>query len=443
MEQSTHCVIGIGSRETMPPRSVAKVKSLKSKVASNDFQKQRITGMWSEMTSPGCSAPNLQIICKDRSLQCNQTILAASSRFLKQLLEGMGLMTGDRSFRESDWMTLYLPDVEGEVMERCLTILYDGFFIPVKKDPTITTNLLEKVKKLWNDVLKIDCAKFNNKNFTFEGVAGDIKQRSFEDHSKVADDKVTLEVAKLQENANKLDYSLHSLIKDEEVSHGELNSIPVTATGKSSVYSPIPGTPSSSISKKRKSSSAETASKTSTMDSSASQQDTSHAKFTDTIKNILQKKFPEAKKVRSERVVYSVERVHVCVICQGKKNGKPDKEALNLSFSQPRKLKEHYSKHFYDEGKIFEFFPVEDRNKNEDGSVKDHFGNMFKYRCDKQNRDNKDEPCWKSKKQRCGYKELALHNATDHDLFEEIIANDEREEIQELLDELQENATVN
>ena len=137
--------------------------------------------------------------------------------------------------------------------------------------------------------------------------------------------------------------------------------------------------------------------------------------------------------------VYSVERIHICVICKGRKpDGRVDKEAMNLSMVDLRLLKEHYSRHFYDEGKIFEFFPVEERNKNPDGSVKDHFGNIFKYRCDKMSANNPGEPCWKSKRQKCGYKELALHNATEHELFEEIIVNDERPELLELIDQIQE-----
>ena len=75
------------------------------------------------------------------------------------------------------------------------------------------------------------------------------------------------------------------------------------------------------------------------------------------------------------------------------------------------------------------------------GSVKDHFGSKFKYQCDKKSKDNPQDPCWKSKKQKCGYKELALHNCTDHELFEEIISHDERPEIQGLIDDLKEHSS--
>jgi len=165
-------------------------------------------------------------------------------------------------------------------------------------------------------------------------------------------------------------------------------------------------------------------------------------KSASTTEHKLEKKeLNSVKKVRETlNVVYSVERVHICVICNGKKpDGKNDREAMNLSFSDLRKLKEHYSKHFYNEGKIFEFFPFEEKNKNPDGSIKDQFGAEFKYRCNKMSSDNPEEVCWKSRKPKCGYKELALHNATDHELFEEIIVNDERSELQNLLEQIQDS----
>ena len=82
--------------------------------------------------------------------------------------------------------------------------------------------------------------------------------------------------------------------------------------------------------------------------------------------------------------LFSVEIAHCCVICKGKdKDGKVDKDASNLSLSDPKRLKEHYCRHFYTEGKLFELLPLEDGNKREDGSPLDEFGRQYKYKCDK------------------------------------------------------------
>ena len=137
--------------------------------------------------------------------------------------------------------------------------------------------------------------------------------------------------------------------------------------------------------------------------------------------------------------LFSVEIAHCCVICGGKdKDGKIDKEASNLSLSDPKRLKEHYCRHFYTEGKLFDLLPLEEGNKKEDGSILDEFGRMYKYKCDKKSVTRPGEPCWKSKKRPCGYKEIALHHAAEHGLFETIIEADQRPEIQELVKKLEE-----
>ena len=77
--------------------------------------------------------------------------------------------------------------------------------------------------------------------------------------------------------------------------------------------------------------------------------------------------------------LFSVEIAHCCVICGGKdKDGKIDKEASNLSLSDPKRLKEHYCRHFYTEGKLFDLLPLEEGNKKEDGSILDEFGKPAK-----------------------------------------------------------------
>ena len=136
--------------------------------------------------------------------------------------------------------------------------------------------------------------------------------------------------------------------------------------------------------------------------------------------------------------LFSVEIAHCCVICGGKdKEGKIDKEASNLSLSDPKRLKEHYCRHFYNEGKLFDLLPLEEANKKEDGSILDEFGRQYRYKCDKKSVTRPGEPCWKSKKRPCGYKEIALHHAAEHGLFETIIEADQRTEVQDLVRKLE------
>merc|ERR1712098_796692 len=66
---------------------------------------------------------------------------------------------------------------------------------------------------------------------------------------------------------------------------------------------------------------------------------------------------------------YSVETIHTCYICRGMKDGKRDPDA-EISFSAIKKLKEHYGKHFYSEGLIFEYFEVGERIKTQMGALK-------------------------------------------------------------------------
>jgi len=130
---------------------------------------------------------------------------------------------------------------------------------------------------------------------------------------------------------------------------------------------------------------------------------------------------------------YSVETIHTCYICRGMKDGKRDPDA-EISFSAIKKLKEHYGKHFYSEGLIFEYFEVGESNKNPDGSIKDQFGKVKKYKCE-------EKGCWKVKKPPCGYKEMALHMSSEHGIFEKIIAKDSRPVLHKLLDEIKENTS--
>ena len=138
----------------------------------------------------------------------------------------------------------------------------------------------------------------------------------------------------------------------------------------------------------------------------------------------------QSTKTSKIEVSYSVQQVHTCLICNGMTpEGKVDKEASDLSFGEAKRLKEHYSKHFYNEGKILKAFPPDEKNLDSQGKIIDQFGRQLKYRCTAAG-------CWKAKRPPCGYKEMALHEAADHGLWERIAAEDERPEVRRLVQQI-------
>ena len=417
----------------MPPRSVQKAKSFLSKIRSQAFQKTRTSTIWNE-TLAFLDSPDLKIICKDEvPVMTHQIILAGVSPFVKELLDGVNFKTCDGSIKSLECATLLLPDLKSESLKRCLSVLYDGF--AEVNQSALESSIFKEMKFIWNNILKIEVVKLKDRDkIMFDTIPKVKNKRTFEmkKEAKISEDlenrfKEVMSVT--MDEATSTDYAL----KTESVTETDLENVLDSA-----LKTPV-RTPSSRDSSDNFRTPISTVSSRKRKHLSANKQDNPNdsENVVQEIKDILEN---SAKKVKKD-VIYSVERVHVCLICDGMKNGKRDREGSNLSFSQPRKLKEHYSKHFYDEGKIFEFFPPENGNRNEDGSVKDHFGSKFKYQCEKKSRENPQDPCWKSKKQKCGYKELALHNCTDHELFEEIISHDERPEIQGLIDDLKEHSS--
>ena len=137
-----------------------------------------------------------------------------------------------------------------------------------------------------------------------------------------------------------------------------------------------------------------------------------------------------AKKVRAEGGgTYFVEEVHVCKLCHGKdQNGKVDKDGLNLSFRELKKLVGHYGKHLYDEGKVFKYVPLGPDNVDKGQGI-DEFGKTFRYKCGIKS-------CWKFVKGECGYKEFALHMISDHEALEQVLKDDPRPELQDLLGQI-------
>jgi len=132
-------------------------------------------------------------------------------------------------------------------------------------------------------------------------------------------------------------------------------------------------------------------------------------------------------RIESGRQVYSAQAIHRCVICKGKHpDGKIDKDASNLSFNQLRRLKEHYAKCLYGQGKVSKFVNPEEFNLDkETGKVIDEFGRQYKYQCSVAG-------CWKQKKN-CGYKELAMHNTVEHGVIESVLELETDPELLEVL----------
>ena len=124
----------------------------------------------------------------------------------------------------------------------------------------------------------------------------------------------------------------------------------------------------------------------------------------------------------------SILRKHACLLCFG--NGK---EGPFLSFKELSKFKEHYSQCFYDEGVYPRFISPGQGNTADDGSVIDETGatNGASYRC-------RVIDCWLQKKTGDaalkGYKDYAIHMATDHGVLEQIIAQDGRQQLKEILE---------
>ena len=118
------------------------------------------------------------------------------------------------------------------------------------------------------------------------------------------------------------------------------------------------------------------------------------------------------------------EEIHNCLLCVGK-----DKDGLNLSLD-PSKLwtvRYHYASCYFDSGVYHtlggSYLPGE-QNSNEDGSARDVLGREVKYRC-------MEEGC--TIKRQVGYKELCIHMASDHGGLEKVMAEDEREEVRDLV----------
>jgi len=399
----------------------------------------KFSRLWKDVTkSSNLPIPDLIIICKDDTLYCHQSIVAGASGFLRTMLQNISLKNGDDGFRINEDATIFLPDEDSEVIKKCLRLLYDGVFA-VGKSPE-DRRITKEVKNTWMNVLYCDILKMNNKeSFEVKQLEKKISERNFgfgeEDYSE--EESMKTDNYEDYDTTDIIDYTLH-----EDV---PINPIDCNMDDVRKDQSPT------SCSKRKLSSLDEdliSALKQATdltnkkPKESRSSNDCIESNDVlendglfpeETIRSIFDIKTLKSRKVpENDNIAYSVERIHVCVICNGRtKEGKPDREASSLSFTDLKKLKQHYSKHFYAEGKIVQYYPLENKNKNEDGSIKDEFGKQFRYECTFETSINTGEPCWrkKQKKKKCGYKEIALHVADEHGLFETIVAKDNRPEI--------------
>ena len=481
------------------------------------------------------SPPDLRIICKDGiSVACHQSIIAGSSVFLREMLVGVSLKSGDNTLKVNEDVTLFVPDIESTAVVGCLSLLYDGVAhlytgATNSSNPT-TRNKTMELKDLWKNVFRIDLVKLSGKGGIdmqpykgrvfrdFLPAPKKMKEREklepvnctnyFEDE-KLLIKKVNDEIEHLDKD-DSMSESVHvNRIADfrtptppsmqkkrlnqrssqkrsyptqlEERSGKEMSilSPQIKKQKQESQSSHLSFLQSDNMaeqklltpkSSKKKEMSIEEQLQKALEDVRAENKEFEKRKEKQKVeekeaekqvqsnekgysesdmKNIFRTKAlldapakleePLPKIQLKSTPLFSVEIAHCCVICGGKdKDGKIDKEASNLSLSDPKRLKEHYCRHFYTEGKLFDLLPLEEGNKKEDGSILDEFGKQYRYKCDKKSVTRPGEPCWKSKKRPCGYKEIALHHAAEHGLFETIIEADQRPEIQELVKKLEE-----
>ena len=125
---------------------------------------------------------------------------------------------------------------------------------------------------------------------------------------------------------------------------------------------------------------------------------------------------------------YKVEEVHACLLCHGE--GEKESRALSFEPDKVQSTRYHYASCLFDNGggAYLEKYPPHRDNLNEDGSLNDLIGKLYKYTC---------EECSKVKKVRkMGYKEFTTHMANDHGGLEEILSEHSDVQVRELVNKL-------
>jgi len=328
---------------------------------------------------------DLELRCSDGTVVADQSVLAAVSNFLKEIfncesvvLSGGGSwpenatgpakigMIKDR--RKADLVSLLVPDIDCHTMYSILACFYWGFIPLTSSTNTEITEKVQKIKAAWN-LLQIDVVL---------------------SRLEPVDNKLDIPEKK-ETRLMKTSRFITANVKVKEEIIETHPRIRRQSTPNISTFAPLneddPDDP----------------------DDPAELPDIDGTKTSET----------DDIKLKSENsYTYSMMEIHECIRCKGRTSeGKPDKEASNLSFKDKtslRKLREHYGKCFYTAGKIFGHVDPEEENSDANGKVIDEFGKKYKYQC-------KVKGCWKQDKE-CGYKELSMHNLIEHGVLEEILA---------------------
>jgi len=415
----------------MPPRSIPKARKrdLASKASPTTLSpSERCKAVWGMVSTLEAPKFDLLVICEDGlEVWCHQSVLASASKGLAELLRGQGVLTGDGGWRTEE-VTIILPGVQGKDLGKVLCVLYNGY-------AKVTVKAAEELKRVWKQ-LGIDIVRLNNKDkievVNLENMVGMEKNKYFVEETisgvkppsdarvKVEQPTATLEETVIITPARvkrepELDQSTY-------YTPGNMNTTnledPLSDPDDPSYEPAEPVRPPRG--RKRKSTHGASPIPVRTFSSSIPLP-------TRTLSSHL----PKKTKIECGSGSYYVEEIHTCLMCNGKTpDGRVDKEASNLSFRDIKRLREHYSKHLYNEGKIFKHVPGEPGNVDDDGKVVDEFGSKFKYNCTVKN-------CWKSTKPACGYKEMALHNVAEHEILEKVLADDDRPVLKRLLEQIE------
>ena len=355
------------------------------------FQLERRGEVWKELIKPELS--DLSFLCSDEvRLRCHQAVLALASTHLRQLFRTSGVKAD---------LEVNLPGVRSDVLVRILSLLYCGLMEVEGKA------MLKEIKFVWNKILQIDIVKLTNRK-DMEVLLPSQENNHILKNMFMISNGPQEEILIIENPPNSSEPEVDKDKVEDSTSDSEnikpvMESLIAVDDGAYNIVVPP--------SLKRKSS--------------------QNCERFDQSEMVQQSESQKKMKTTTTAASYSVEEIHTCLICNGRTpEGRIHKQASDLSFADPKikKLKEHYSKHFYKEGRIVRAFPPEKNNIDADGNIIDEFGKQFIYKCEEDN-------CWKSKikKQGFGYKEIALHHAAEHGLFEKIASCDEREKIRNLL----------
>ena len=344
----------------MGPKSVKKARDLRTRLSSSNFQAKRSRSLWSSVTRTDSEGDyDCELICADNDrVLCHQFVLATASRFLHDLIRSNSPVMPDSSLRSDRPLAISLPEVGSYGVRGLLSMLYNGF----TEFPLVTeeSNLASQIKETFK-LLKIDVVKLNDRN-SVKVVAMEDFSDSAQYRERKSFQKQKNSPAKTIQSSEILS-SIDEALELEEVSpktpaRTSLDTSKVVEqkkTVKDVVVTPKP-TPVSS--RKRKS-------------SPVGRKDSQIARAKGSSAVPTEKKSRLTVRGRGG-LAYSVEEIHTCVICNGKTaEGRIDREASNLSFGELKRLKEHYSKHFYTEGKVFQAFPPDEENLDSEGKIID------------------------------------------------------------------------